>query len=272
MYTPMSQARPSSISARAPGMAGPYAPQQMPYMNQAVHPAVSHSMTSSMRVPVSGHITHGSGVMPLTPKVHGTTMGGPQTVDSILPQAGPPDHASALGGTHRVVNSISSPMSGMSATNRVQALEQRVRELELLVSQKDEKIKELQGMVGAGGKSLLAAKKARSPGRSGSGGFRKVSDSKPVMSYSAQDQDDVIDVRLEEFYNSTGSAIQFRRINKGFYRFGDSIVELDIINHKLMARTEDGWNRGKFGPIEKFIMFYENIEREKAGISVSNYA
>ena len=28
--------------------------------------------------------------------------------------------------------------------------------------------------------------------------------------------------------------------------------------------TEDGWNRSKFGPIEKFLMYYENIEREKA--------
>jgi len=29
-----------------------------------------------------------------------------------------------------------------------------------------------------------------------------------------------------------------------------------------------GWNRGKFGPIEKFLMYYENIEREKAGIQL----
>ena len=29
-----------------------------------------------------------------------------------------------------------------------------------------------------------------------------------------------------------------KRINRGFYRFGDTITELDIVNHKLMARTE----------------------------------
>ena len=30
------------------------------------------------------------------------------------------------------------------------------------------------------------------------------------------------------------------RINRGFYRFGETILELNIINHKLMARTEAG--------------------------------
>lgn len=88
------------------------------------------------------------------------------------------------------------------------------------------------------------------------------------MNYQVTDPNDSVDARLEEFYNSTGSAIPFVRINKGFYRFGETIVELRIINHKLMAQTEDGWNRGKFGPIEKFLMYYENIEREKAGIDV----
>ena len=29
-------------------------------------------------------------------------------------------------------------------------------------------------------------------------------------------------------------------------------------------RSKDGWNRGKFGLIDKFLQFYENIEREKA--------
>lgn len=153
---------------------------------------------------------------------------------------------------------------------REQVLEKRVRELEMMVEQKDQKIEELTGMLEKKGINVpkpnhSASQKVRSPGRSQSG-FRKVSDSKPVMTYQATDQDDPIDVRLEEFYNSTGSAIQFRRINRGFYRFGDSIVELSIINHKLMARTEDGWNRGKWGPIEKFLSHYENIEREKAGI------
>jgi len=155
------------------------------------------------------------------------------------------------------------------AGTREQALEQRVRELESLLNLKEKTIQDLQAALASaksgGGKSMGNSHKSRSPGRTGSG-FRKVSESKPVIRYTATDQDDPIDVRLEEFYNNTGSAIQFRRINRGFYRFGDSIVELDIINHKLMARTEDGWNRGKFGPIEKFLMYYENIEREKAGI------
>jgi hypothetical protein len=151
---------------------------------------------------------------------------------------------------------------------REQALEKKVRDLEALVLSKEKTISELQSAVAAAkyateknnGKS-----KARSPGRSGSG-FRKLSASKPSVRYQAADQDDPIDVRLEEFYNSTGSAIGFHRINRGFYRFGETIVEVDIINHKLMARTEDGWNRGKFGPVEKFLAAYENIEREKAGI------
>jgi hypothetical protein len=149
---------------------------------------------------------------------------------------------------------------------REQALEHRVRDLEMLLMQKDETIKDLQEALSKSPAGMAAAKKVRSPARGGSG-FRKVAESKPVVAYAAVDQEDNIDVRLEEFYNSTASAIQFRRINRGFYRFGDTIVELDIVNHKLMARTEDGWNRGKFGPVDKFMMYYENIEREKAGIA-----
>merc|ERR1719440_2392676 len=156
----------------------------------------------------------------------------------------------------------------MGPGGREQALELRVRELEALLVQKEKTIQDLREQLGQKG-GAKGTNKARSPGRTGTG-FRKVSESKPTIRYVASDQDDPIDVRLEEFYNSTGSAIQFRRINRGFYRFGDSIVELDIINHKLMARTEDGWNRGKFGPIEKFLMYYENIEREKAGILPDN--
>ena len=32
----------------------------------------------------------------------------------------------------------------------------------------------------------------------------------------------------------------------------------------MQSPSQDGWNRGKFGPIDKFIMYFENIEREKA--------
>lgn len=165
------------------------------------------------------------------------------------------------------------PMMSQTGTNvraapmgREQALEQRVRELESLVALKEETIQDLRReLASKPGKNSNSNSKSRSPGPGGNG-FRKVQDSQPVVRYNARDGSDPIDVRLEEFYNSTGSAIQFRRINRGFYRFGDSTVELDIINHKLMARTEDGWNRGKFGPVEKFLMYYENIEREKAGV------
>mmetsp|Transcript_128119 Transcript_128119/g.226984 ORF Transcript_128119/g.226984 Transcript_128119/m.226984 type:complete len:337 (-) Transcript_128119:95-1105(-) len=182
---------------------------------------------------------------------------------------------SGYGSAQAPSTGLTGSMPGMPTgpqSAREQVLEKRVRELEMMVNQKDQKIQELTNMLEKQGvrvPKINNSSKKHSPGRSNSG-FRKVSDSKPVMTYTATDQDDPIDVRLEEFYNSTGSAIQFRRINRGFYRFGDSIVELNIINHKLMARTEDGWNRGKWGPIEKFLSHYENIEREKAGIMPDN--
>ena len=77
------------------------------------------------------------------------------------------------------------------------------------------------------------------PGKVGSGGFRKVSQSQPAVPYEAidqatplpscaacgapllsesqtsdQSQEDPIDLRLEEFYNGTGSAIPFQRPNR----------------------------------------------------------
>merc|ERR1719350_1631473 len=93
---------------------------------------------------------------------------------------------------------------------------------------------------------------------------------KPARKYKATDRKDVVDVRLEEFYNATSSQVPFRKVNKGFYRFGDTTLELKIVNQKLMAQTEDGWNRGKFGPIEKFMVCYETIEREKSGIPLDD--
>lgn len=203
---------------------------------------------------------------PLTPKI---TTGNYQQPLSIASQPGMMGTQTIMG--TQSLNAKPTYISG----GREQVLEQRVRELESLLLQKEKTIQELQGALQSRGRVGSFGKDgnkgaSRSPGRSGNSGFRKVNDAKPVIRYSASDQDDPIDVRLEEFYNSTGSAIQFRRINRGFYRFGDSIVELDIINHKLMARTEDGWNRGKFGPVEKFLMYYENIEREKAGILPEN--
>jgi len=167
---------------------------------------------------------------------------------------------------------------------REQMLEQKNRELENIIAQKDRDIQdiiaqkdrdiqELQQQLQIVNQRLkqTTGKEVRSPRVSGmSGGGRNNlqmgGDSKPMMPYQCVAPDDPTDQRLEEFYNSTGSAIQFRRINRGFYRFGETIVELDIINHKLMGRTEDGWNRGKFGPVERFLKEYENIERDKAGI------
>jgi len=198
----------------------------------------------------------------------------PQTINSV---AAPQGMVGAQRPTGQWPGQMTSqPLTSMGVQQprggREQALELRVRELETMLMVKEKTIQELRDDLLAAngqGKKGGTAKGGRSPGRNGNG-FRKVAESKPVIRYSASDQDDPIDVRLEEFYNSTGSAIQFRRINRGFYRFGDTIVELDIINHKLMARTEDGWNRGKFGPVEKFLMYYENIEREKAGILPEN--
>lgn len=164
------------------------------------------------------------------------------------------------------------PVTPTQGAVQQQQLEQRVRELEQLVEQKDKLIEELQAALAKAGVKPGSAtvgerqQKAKSPTKMATSGFQKLTGSKPTVRYNVYDPNDPVDVRLEEFYNSTGSAVQFRRINHGFYRFGETIVELNIINHKLMARTEDGWNRNKFGPIEKFLMYYENIEREKAGI------
>jgi hypothetical protein len=88
---------------------------------------------------------------------------------------------------------------------------------------------------------------------------------KPVIEHIPVKGDE-IDTRLADLYNQTTSAIPFKRINKGCYTFGTFQVDVDIINHKLMVRTEDGWNRGNYGPVEKFLSACENIQREKAQI------
>lgn len=168
----------------------------------------------------------------------------------------------------QVVTQQGAMQATASVTVREQVLERRLHELERELAQKDRTIKELQAALSkAGIKAPSSVMSVRSPGRAGnSAALRSVAGGAPIHRYQAVDQDDPADVRLEEFYNATGSAIPFQRINKGFYRFGEQICELQVINHKLMSRTEDGWNRGKFGPIEKFLMHYENIEREKGGI------
>lgn len=176
--------------------------------------------------------------------------------------------SAAIPGNRQSAPQLWGSTNGGSAS-REQALEQKVVELEALVIRKDQEIKDLHSMLAKAGLKAPSPsdRKVGRRDRVTTGGFRKVAESEPTQPYEAVDQDDAVDMRLEEFYNSTGSAISFRRINRGFYRFGETIVELNIINHKLMARTEDGWNRSKFGPVEKFLMYYENIEREKAGIA-----
>jgi hypothetical protein len=77
----------------------------------------------------------------------------------------------------------------------------------------------------------------------------------PVEPYHAVAPNDPIDVQLESTYNQSSCTVPFKRINKGWYLAGRIQVEMDIVNHKLMLRCED-WNRGKFGPIERFMMQY----------------
>lgn len=236
MRPPMPQGFAAGGVAAAPGMNSMqgYAPPAQPQMAPQ---------------PQLGQMRPGTGSMQLGHRPSGSSLG---TFEALSPtQAG----------------SRMMPVSGPSGA-REQALQQRVADLEELLKSKDQEIKELQGALSKAGIRLpsTSLKKAKAREKVGSGGFRKVSQSQPSVPYEALDQEDPIDLRLEEFYNGTGSAIPFQRINRGFYRFGETILELNIINHKLMAKTEDGWNRSKFGPIEKFLMYYENIEREKAGI------
>lgn len=267
MPAAMPQASPSPYYAGQQGAGAGFTSIQQPNFagQQGMRPA-GYGQAAPVTAPY---------VQPSTGIVGTGSIGG-QVARPAIPSQAQPFSMSGQPGLSGTQNFVTPGMGQAAMTNvrpvgsgREQALEQRVRELESVLSMKEQTIQELESQLasakntrggGGGGNS-----KAQSPGRTGNG-FRKVQDSKPVNRYTGVDGDDPIDVRLAEYYNSTGSAIQFRRINRGFYRFGDSIVELDIINHKLMARTEDGWNRGKFGPVEKFMMHYENIEREKAGV------
>merc|ERR1719482_81191 len=104
--------------------------------------------------------------------------------------------------------------------------------------------------------------KASAAGRVAQG---RVAQGTPVM-FHVPVRGDEIDMRLAELYNQTASAIPFKRINKGCYTFGTLQVDVDLINHKLMIKTDDGWNRGNFGPVEKFLYANENPEREKLHI------
>mmetsp|Transcript_35326 Transcript_35326/g.75276 ORF Transcript_35326/g.75276 Transcript_35326/m.75276 type:complete len:321 (+) Transcript_35326:293-1255(+) len=265
-------------------------PQPQPQVAPVPAPIQSQSQPKPQPIPVqapasaqfqpvrsqSGQVTAvpSNGASPTTPKMttvpsNGATISPTQTrvVAGAQQTVTIPTQGGASGARPQYVVTPQSTMQPRPSNPREQALEQRVRELEQIVAQKDSQIKELQAALSkAGVKSSSIVSKVRSPTRAGASGFRQLSGAAPAQRYQAVDPDDPVDVRLEEFYNTTGSSIPFRRINRGFYRFGDTIVDLSIVNHKLMARTEDGWNRGKCGPIEKFLMYYENVEREKAGI------
>eukprot|EP00429_Kryptoperidinium_foliaceum_P114667 CAMPEP_0176300408 /NCGR_PEP_ID=MMETSP0121_2-20121125/60307_1 /TAXON_ID=160619 /ORGANISM="Kryptoperidinium foliaceum, Strain CCMP 1326" /LENGTH=431 /DNA_ID=CAMNT_0017641797 /DNA_START=47 /DNA_END=1338 /DNA_ORIENTATION=- len=186
----------------------------------------------------------------------------PQTVQSgVLP----PQQAGVLPPQERnPVPPAGAKMPPMTA--REQQLEQRVADLEARLAQKDQEVKELRQKLAKAEGRPAGPTSPKRKSVAAAAGFRKLTGAMPASRYTAVDRRDPVDVQLEEFYNGTGSAVPFRRINRGFYRFGETIVELSIVNNKLMARTEDGWNRGHVGPIEKFLGQYENLEREKAGL------
>lgn len=122
-----------------------------------------------------------------------------------------------------------------------------------------------------------------SPQRSGSPGmansFRRsvqsqrnsLRDAEACPRLQAQAKDD-IDLRLLEFLERTDCTLQFKRMNRGWYKFlhpddppsaaNNQHVELSIMNGKLMAKVDPGshhersWNNGKRGPIERFVMAY----------------
>mmetsp|Transcript_21078 Transcript_21078/g.60949 ORF Transcript_21078/g.60949 Transcript_21078/m.60949 type:complete len:268 (+) Transcript_21078:50-853(+) len=168
-----------------------------------------------------------------------------------------------IGGMTRVMSQRTVKLVPVGpATAREQALENQVAELQAQMRQKDEELAELRSMLSPQLRRSLGARSRSFSPRSPSS-FSRLSGGPPAQPYAAVDPADPVDVRLEEIYNRSGASLPFKRINKGFYRFGDTLVELDIINSKLMARTEDGWNRGKFGMIEKLISHYDRLERER---------
>lgn len=73
---------------------------------------------------------------------------------------------------------------------------------------------------------------------------------------------DEIDRMLMEFIKETQCPMKFNRVNKGFYDTAGHHIELSIISGKLMVKLEGTsvdlqWNRGKFGPIERFVAAYD---------------
>mmetsp|Transcript_49059 Transcript_49059/g.116728 ORF Transcript_49059/g.116728 Transcript_49059/m.116728 type:complete len:334 (-) Transcript_49059:94-1095(-) len=226
----------------------------------------------------------GQGMAPATRMQSGQTQSGTMFQQAAMPQQQPQLQQSPVMTREASPQAAAAPIRA-GTSQREQELEKKVRELERLVDQQQREIKDLQSALQRqGGRGTQSADTFRDNGRYG--GLKKstsspgaskrsgrpinprspLAEGKPQQAYQALDIEDPVDTRLEEFYNSTNSLIPFRRINRGFYRFGGTICELKIVNQKLMACTEDGWNRGHMAPIDKFMTHYEPIERERAGL------
>jgi len=263
--------------------------KSMPTTTGAAYPATTMTQIASQfaGLPASNAATQ-SATQVAQQQVVGT-FGTQRMVGQTMPQS----TALAVAPTStQAMQACTSPQlasGGASGTRtaRELELEKKVRELETMLDQKNREIKDLRSALQRGGRGTQSTDTFRDNGRYG-GNLKKSTSSpgsskrsgrptnnrsplmegKPTHAYQALDLEDPVDTRLEEFYNSTNSVIPFRRINRGFYRFGSTICELKIINNKLMACTEDGWNRGHFAPIDKFMTYYEPVERERAGISL----
>lgn len=82
--------------------------------------------------------------------------------------------------------------------------------------------------------------------------------------------EDEVDAKLNDYLASSPHCrLEFRRLNRGWYEFRridddrpeTCCVEMSMVNGKLMVRLEptthdSGWNHGKLGPIDRFVMVY----------------
>uniref|UniRef100_A0A7S2AIG0 Uncharacterized protein n=1 Tax=Alexandrium andersonii TaxID=327968 RepID=A0A7S2AIG0_9DINO len=94
-------------------------------------------------------------------------------------------------------------------------------------------------------------------------------ESPPGTSRPASAKGDEVDARLLDYVARSQCSLQFKRLNRGFYAFkradepgpipADRTIEISIVNGKLMVKMEPsshdpGWNNGKAGPIERFVL------------------
>lgn len=84
--------------------------------------------------------------------------------------------------------------------------------------------------------------------------------------------EDEVDAKLNDYLaTSPHCRLEFRRLNRGWYEFRrideerpeTRCVEMTMVNGKLMVRLEPtthdaGWNHGKLGPIDRFVMAYSS--------------